>query len=452
MKRILVIDDDPTFCTMLKTFLTNKGFSVREAFSAAESLKAIRLEQFDIALSDFRLPDKDGLELLKDIRLLKPKLPVIIMTRYADIRVAIRAIKMGAYEYVTKPINPDEILAAIRGALEKAEEESDNNSTQTPSSHKNNFHYVSGASKTSSKVERYIDLVAPTSMSVIIQGESGTGKEYVARMIHQKSKRADKPFMAVDCGALSKELAGSELFGHVKGSFTDAISEKQGQFELSNGGTLFLDEIGNLPYETQLKLLRATQERRIRKIGGNKDIPVDVRIIVATNEDLSDAVKKGTFREDLYHRLNEFKIDVPPLRERQNDIHVFASHFLELANEELSKSVQNFSQDVIDLLHVYSWPGNIREMKNIIKRAVLLATDEQITIDCLPAEMVTALSDTDVSFPVTTDLKVIAEQNERTVIISTLEKVHYNKSKAARMLNIDRKTLYNKLRQYGIEG
>ena len=451
MKRILVIDDDPTFCTMLKTFLTNKGFSVREAFSAAESLKAIRLEQFDIALSDFRLPDKDGLELLKDIRLLKPKLPVIIMTRYADIRVAIRAIKMGAYEYVTKPINPDEILAAIRGALEKAEEESDITSAQV-SSQKNNFHYVSGASKTSSKVERYIDLVAPTSMSVIIQGESGTGKEYVARMIHQKSKRADKPFMAVDCGALSKELAGSELFGHVKGSFTDAINEKQGQFELSNGGTLFLDEIGNLPYETQLKLLRATQERRIRKIGGNKDIPVDVRIIVATNEDLSDAVKKGTFREDLYHRLNEFKIDVPPLRERQNDIRVFASHFLELANEELSKSVQNFSQDVIDLLHVYSWPGNIREMKNIIKRAVLLATDGQITIECLPAEMVTALSDTVAPFPVTTDLKIIAEQNERTVIISTLEKVHYNKSKAARMLNIDRKTLYNKLRQYGIEG
>jgi two-component system response regulator HydG len=450
MKRILVIDDDPTFCTMLKTFLTNKGFSVREAFSAAESLKAMRLEQFDIALCDFRLPDKDGLELLKDIRLLKPKLPVIIMTRYADIRVAIRAIKMGAYEYVTKPINPDEILAAIRGALEKAEEESDTSIAQA--TQKNNFHYVSGASKTSSKVERYIDLVAPTSMSVIIQGESGTGKEYVARMIHQKSKRSDKPFMAVDCGALSKELAGSELFGHVKGSFTDAINEKQGQFELSNGGTLFLDEIGNLPYETQLKLLRATQERRIRKIGGNKDIPVDVRIIVATNEDLSDAVRKGTFREDLYHRLNEFKIDVPPLRERHNDIRVFASHFLELANEELGKTVQNFSQDVVDLMHVYSWPGNIREMKNIIKRAVLLATDEQITLECLPVEMVSAITETETSFPITTDLKVIAEQNERTVIISTLEKVHYNKSKAARMLNIDRKTLYNKLRQYGIEG
>ena len=450
MKRILVIDDDPTFCTMLRTFLTNKGFGVREAFSAAESLKALRLEQFDIALCDFRLPDKDGLELLKDIRLLKPKLPVIIMTRYADIRVAIRAIKMGAYEYVTKPINPDEILAAIRGALEKAEEENDTTAAQTTS--KSNFHYVSGASKTSSKVERYIDLVAPTSMSVIIQGESGTGKEYVARMIHQKSKRSDKPFMAVDCGALSKELAGSELFGHVKGSFTDAINEKQGQFELSNGGTLFLDEIGNLPYETQLKLLRATQERRIRKIGGNKDIPVDVRIIVATNEDLSDAVKKGTFREDLYHRLNEFKIDVPPLRERHNDIRVFASHFLELANEELTKTVQNFSQEVVDLMHVYSWPGNIREMKNIIKRAVLLATDEQITLECLPVEMVSAISETETSYPITTDLKVIAEQNERTVIISTLEKVHYNKSKAARMLNIDRKTLYNKLRQYGIEG
>jgi two-component system response regulator HydG len=450
MKRILVIDDDPTFCTMLKTFLTNKGFSVREAFSAAESIKAIRLEQFDIALCDFRLPDKDGLELLKEIRVLKPKLPVIIMTRYADIRVAIRAIKMGAYEYVTKPINPDEILAAIKGALEKAEEESDEAAAH--GTQKKDFHYVSGASKTSSKVERYIDLVAPTSMSVIIQGESGTGKEYVARMIHQKSKRSEKPFMAVDCGALSKELAGSELFGHVKGSFTDAINEKQGQFELANGGTLFLDEIGNLPYETQLKLLRATQERRIRKIGGNKDIPVDVRIIVATNEELSYAVKNGTFREDLYHRLNEFKIDVPPLRERHNDIQVFATHFLELANEELGKTVQSFSEEVIQLLHDYSWPGNIREMKNVIKRAVLLATDEQITLEGLPGEMVSSLNVVEAAFPVTTDLKVIAETNERSVIVATLEKVHYNKSKAARMLNIDRKTLYNKLRQYGIEG
>lgn len=451
MKRVLVIDDDPTFCTMLRTFLTNKGYSVREAFSAAESLKAVRDEQFDIALCDFRLPDKDGLELLKDIRLIRPKLPVIIMTRYADIRVAIKAIKMGAYEYVTKPINPDEILAAMKGAFEKATEEAETGNGQMMP--KANFHYISGASQTASKVERYIDLVAPTSMSVIIQGESGTGKEYVARMIHQKSKRSDKPFMAVDCGALSKELAGSELFGHVKGSFTDAVSEKQGQFELANGGTLFLDEIGNLPYEIQLKLLRATQERRIRKIGGNKDIPVDVRIIVASNEDLSEAVKKGVFREDLYHRLNEFKIEAPPLRDRPDDIKVFATHFLELANEELGKSVKSFSPDVLELMHSYSWPGNIREMKNVIKRAVLLASDNQITTEGLPVEMVSATHGyTNIISNSTTDLKVIAEQNERSVIISTLEKVHYNKSKAARLLNIDRKTLYNKLRQYGIEG
>ena len=214
----------------------------------------------------------------------------------------------------------------------------------------------------------------------------------------------------------------------------------------------FWDEIGNLSYEIQLKLLRATQERRIRKIGGNKDIPVDVRIIVATNEDLSEAVKKGTFREDLYHRLNEFKIDAPPLRERPDDIKVFANHFLELANGELGKSVKSFSTDVLDLMHSYSWPGNIREMKNVIKRAVLLASDDQITTEGLPVEMVSTTHGSSKILSTTTDLKVIAEQNERSVIVSTLEKVHYNKSKAARLLNIDRKTLYNKLKQYGIEG
>lgn len=470
---VLIIDDDPTFCLMLKSFLSKKDFATETAFSGAEAINQVKNNNFDIVLSDFRLPDTDGLELLENIREIKPGTPVIIMTSYADIRIAVKAMKIGAYEYVTKPVNPDEILLTIKNALNR---DKDNLVVPLPptqqtgkieqptgkkSTLKNGFEYVEGNSDTANRIMQYIDVVAPTNLSVIINGESGTGKEYVAKMIHQKSNRSHKPFVSIDCGALSKELAASELFGHIKGSFTGAISDKTGQFVFADGGTIFLDEIGNLTYEIQVQLLRAIQERRIRKIGSNQDVEIDVRIIVATNEDLMEAVKKGNFREDLYHRLNEFTILVPSLRDRGTDIDIFAGHFLNLANTELSKSVDDFDEEVKTIFRKYSWPGNLREMRNVVRRAVLLTSGNLVKKETLPHEIVfekreeANVNNNNHSTPQNnveqpSDLKSLAEKTERELIINTLVKVNYNKSKAATLLKIDRKTLYNKMKLYKI--
>ncbi|WP_372752290.1 sigma-54-dependent transcriptional regulator [Labilibaculum sp.] len=449
MKKILVIDDDPTICMMLQALLKRKSFDADAVFSAGEALKKLENNQFNLVLSDFRLPDFDGLELLQKIKSMHPQMPVIIMTSYADIRTAVNAIKMGAYEYVTKPLNPDEILLLINSALEKSSEQK---SAQKSKEKKKNeeVNFVRGKSSNSQQIDQYIKLVAPTDMSVIIEGESGTGKEIAAQRIHYDSKRKKKAFVAVDCGALSTDLAGSELFGHIKGSFTGAINDKEGQFEAAEGGTLFLDEIGNLSYEIQVKLLRALQERKVRRIGSNKDIDVDVRIVVATNEDLSVSVNKGNFREDLYHRLNEFKITVPALRNRIEDIELFANYFLELSNEELNKTVAEFSPEVIEKFKSYSWPGNLRELRNVVRRSVLLSPERKVEIISLPNEILNE-NNSNTAILEGSDLKLIQAINEKELIISTLQKVNYNKSKAARMLNIDRKTLYNKIKQYKID-
>lgn len=465
--KILIIDDDPTFCTMLKGFLQKKEFDVEAVFSGTEGLNQVQKNKYEVVLSDFRLPDIDGLELLKSIREQKPALPVVIMTSYADIRIAVQAMKMGAFEYVTKPVNPDEILLTINNALNAKVVQQiaiEKHSSVKPAGKKPTgaFQYVEGNSEVAKRIHDHIDLVSPTNISVIIQGESGTGKEYVAKMIHTSSKRADKPFISIDCGALSKELAASELFGHVKGSFTGAIQDKTGQFVAADGGTIFLDEIGNLTYDVQIQLLRAIQERRIRKIGSNSDVEVNVRIIVATNEDLGNAVKKGMFREDLYHRLNEFKILVPALRERGDDILLFARHFLDLANAELEKDIEGFDDEVLTIFRKYSWPGNLRELRNIVRRSVLLAQGRFVKKESLPVEIIfEKKSDSSITADenkhsqfvktdIPTDLKSMAEKTEREMIINTLIKVNYNKSKAATLLKIDRKTLYNKMRQYKI--
>lgn len=453
MPHILVIDDDPAFGLMLSAFLKQQQYQVQTAKSAEEGLRLLKAYSFDLVLTDFRLPDKDGLELLSMIKVITPGLPVILMTTYADIQTAVRAIKMGALEYLTKPINPDETLMLVRSALKKQEEEEPAQQVSV------NAEFVHGTSPEAAQIDEFIQLVAPTNLSVIIEGESGTGKEYVARTIHENSKRRDMPFAAIDCGALSKELAGSELFGYVKGAFTGAVADKKGQFEAADGGTLFLDEIGNLPYEAQVKLLRALQERKIRKIGSTTDLEVNVRVIAATNEDLTKAISNGHFREDLYHRLNEFKINIPPLRARNGDVLLFGRHFLQQANQELEKNVTGFDKAAEEVMLHYAWPGNLRELKNVIKRAVLLTRGDVITTQVLPPEVVNYKPA--VPAPTTsigmaeseaeTDLKSITERNERDLIVKTLEKVRYNKSKAARLLNIDRKTLYNKLRVYNIE-
>lgn len=452
MAKILVVDDDSTFCIMLKTFLSRKGHEVAEAFSYEEALRLLKINDFDVVLSDFRLPDNSGLELLKEIKNTKPDTGVIIMTGYADIRMAVKTVKIGAYDYVAKPINPDEILLTIENLLSLKDNESlPAEKLMTKQGQPTKF--IQGVSKNAQEVSGFVSLVAPTNLSVIIQGDSGTGKEYIARRIHAESLRKSKPFVAIDCGALSKDLAPSEFFGHIKGSFTGAISDKVGQFEVANGGTIFLDEIGNLSYEVQINLLRAIQERKIKRIGSSREVHVDVRIITASNEDLLDAVKQGEFREDLYHRLNEFSIHVAPLRERLSDLPLFANYFLLQANSELNKKILGFDDSVLDVFNYYSWPGNIRELRNVIRRAVLVEQGKTITIKSLPPEIITSknhVSSKPLSPEKPENLRDLKEKAEQELILATLEKVRYNKSKAAKILNIDRKTLYNKMRQYGL--
>ena len=455
MARILVVDDDSSFCIMLKTFLSKKGHSVSEAFSVSEALKQFAADEFDIVLTDYRLPDGSGLDILKEVKAQKPEAGVIIMTGYADIRMAVKTIKLGAFDYVAKPINPDEITLTIQNLLSQGQKAEVKETKQRPTSKEKNPEFIQGQSDNAIMVKEHVELVAPTNLSVIIQGDSGTGKEYVARRIHTQSHRSSKPFVAVDCGALSKDLALSEFFGHIKGSFTGAISDKTGQFEVANGGTLFLDEIGNLSYEVQVNLLRAIQERRIKPIGSNREVKVDVRIIVATNDDLQEAVKQGKFREDLYHRLNEFSIIVAPLSERIEDLPQFADFFLEQANSEMGKSIKGFSPEVLDVFSHYSWPGNIRELRNVIRRAVLVEQGSIVGTKSLPAEIVSSKlrrqSELTSNQQQPENLKDLKEMAERELILSTLQKVRYNKSKAASLLNIDRKTLYNKMKQYGLQ-
>jgi two-component system response regulator HydG len=442
MAKILIIEDDLTFSQLLEGFLKKHGHEPFIVHDVKNSLKILAQQNFQLLLVDYRLPDGTGLDVLSHIRENDMNSPVVIMTSFNDVRTAVRAIQLGAIDYITKPVNPDELLMIINGALEKKEAKS----KITTVAHQD---FIKGKSATADKLYAHIDLVAPTDMSVIIQGESGTGKEYAARTLHNQSKRKDKPFIAIDCGALSKDLAASELFGHVKGAFTGAVNDKKGQFEAAEGGTLFLDEVGNLSYEVQIKLLRALQERVIQPLGSTKKIAVDVRIITATNDDLLNSIQNGEFREDLYHRLNEFKILLPALRDRGKDLELFIAHFIQLSNKELDRDVQHLSLPVKDLLLQYDWPGNLRELKNVIKRMVLLTPSATASLESLPDEMILAIKQS--PKPSGSDLKAINESNEKAMIIETLVKVKYNKSKAAKLLNIDRKTLYSKMERYGIE-
>ena len=464
--KILVVDDDTTFLLMLKSFLEKKGFSPYTESTAEKGLQAIEENHFDLILSDYRMPGMDGIEMLKTIHEKGVNTPLILITSYGDIKLAVNAMKLGATDYLTKPVNPEELLALVTSVIANPPENKVENQANTqakngnfstgPSgkSHASKPDFIKGVSPQTKNVNQYIDLVGPTNMSVLIQGESGTGKEYVARQIHNLSKRRDKAFVAIDCGSLSKELAASELFGHIKGSFTGASVDRVGQFEVANGGTLFLDEIGNLSYEIQVKLLRAIQEKVIRRVGGRDDIAIDVRLLAATNENLQRAISEGEFREDLFHRINEFKIEIAPLRARTEEVKQFAKHFLQQANEELEKNVQGFDEETMDLLMAYGWPGNLRELKNVIKRSVLLTQNAFVEKHALPSEIssrYTQQAEDIRNIQDSTDLKQLETALERQKIMEALEKVRFNKTKAAKLLNIDRKTLYNKIKTYGLE-
>lgn len=478
MEKILVVDDEGDICMLLKRFLSKNGFEVETAQTGKRGLQLVDEFQPDLVMTDFRLGDLTGSELLVSIKKKLPHVPVLIITGYSDIKTAISVMKQGAYDYITKPLFPDEILVTVRKALSDAKNAQDEPQHESSPDHSNGSNgsvnrratktssgYVIGQSKVSDELYRQIDLVAPTNFSVIIYGESGSGKEAIAHEIHNRSNRRNKPFVAMDCGAISKELAGSELFGHEKGSFTGALQTKIGHFEMANGGTLFLDEVSNLSYEIQMALLRVVQERKVRRIGGNKEIDLDVRIIVASNERLLDAAKKGNFREDLYYRFNEFSMEVPALRNRKEDLMLFADAFLQATNAELGKNIKGFTDEVVQDFMNYEWPGNLRELKNVIKRATLLSNGEYLEEKALPFEIANfqRLKEMDEDFaiipsvPTVPDidpnpsLKTVANEAEYDMIMQVLRQVNYNKSKAARLLNIDRKTLYNKMKQFDMQ-
>ena len=457
MRHILIVEDDIAFGTMLQTWLRRKGFEVDKATSVGAAVKLlVDMKSVDLVLSDLRLPDHDGLRLLAWMHEHSINAPFIVMTNYAEVQNAVLAMKSGAADYIAKPVQPDILLQKINDAMEQNTQQNNatiqNSTTQNaPTAHNSKLktqnseaapRYIEGKSEASRQLYSYVELVAPTPMSVLILGASGTGKEYVAHRIHDLSQRHDRPFFALDCGAIPRDVAASEFFGHKKGAFTGADADKRGAFEIANGGTLFLDEVGNLSYEVQVQLLRALQERRIRPVGGTKEIDIDIRLVCATNENLEEAVSEGRFREDLYHRINEFTIYMPKLSERGSALFLFADLFIRHANEELNRNVEGFDSGAAEMLASHSWPGNLRELNNVVKRAVLLTRGSQITT----AELTLAMGQ------IRTDnvLQLHDEDTERQRIITALQQTNGNKAKAARLLGVDRKTIYNKIEKLGI--
>jgi two-component system response regulator HydG len=443
MKNLLIIDDVITLGLMLKTWFSKRGFDVRTAINIANAKKEIEEKQPEVIISDLRLPDGNGVDLLKWVKASYPEIILIVMTNYADIQSAVECIRAGAYDYVAKPVNPDELLDKINSLNIK--EKTKSQVLSKPEKENSNIGFIRGRSLEYKKVYEYVDLVAPTNLSVFIKGDSGVGKEHIARLIHERSKRASGPFIPVDCGAMSKELSASDFFGHIRGSFTGAISNKQGHFVEANGGTLFMDEIGNLSVDTQMQLLRVLQEKKIKPVGANKEIPVDVRVVVATNEDMVQAIASGKFRSDLFYRINEFMIHIPPLESCKDDISLFAHHFLERANLEINKNVIGFDEKTLNLFQTYNWPGNIRELKNVVFRLALVSLDRIITADLL-RDNIPYIYNYDRS-----KYQISKETIEKKQIEDALRKTKNNKSKAAVLLGIDRKTLYNKIALYNID-
>ena len=450
MPHILIVEDDLTFATMMQTWLRKKGFDVDRVSSVSAAARQLTdTPNFDLILSDLRLPDHDGLFLLEWMRKHNLRIPFIVMTSYAEVQNAVLAMKTGASDYIAKPVQPDILLQKIRDAL-STPEPAPTPQPATPAPEVKAQEptadvprYIEGKSEASRQLYEYVGLVAPTPMSVLILGASGTGKEYVARRIHELSPRRDKPFFALDCGAIPKEVAASEFFGYVKGTFTGATTDKTGAFVEANGGTLFLDEVGNLSYDVQVQLLRALQERKVRPLGGAHEIDVDIRLVCATNGDLASLMADGQFREDLYHRINEFTIYMPELKDRGTDIFLFADLFIKHANADLGRDVIGLDDKASERIASYAWPGNLRELNNVMRRATLLAKGKHIGLSDLERSMAPSTP--------TEPLALHDEQTEQQRIEAALRATGGNKSKAAQLLAVDRKTLYNKMKRYGMD-
>ncbi|MCK5241442.1 sigma-54-dependent Fis family transcriptional regulator [bacterium] len=459
-QRILIIDDEPEICWIIKKVLSEKGFDVFNAFNGEQGIEQVAEVDPDLVFLDIKLPGIDGLEVLRQVKEKHPTLPVIILSAFDDVNAAVRAMKLGAYDYLSKPLNVDEMQITLKNALKTRQlmiEIKDLKKKIKNKEQENMVWSCPGMQKVMDLVER----IARYDVTVLICGESGTGKELIAESIHNQSLRSEQPLISIDCSALPENLVESELFGYEKGAFTGANESRPGRFEMAHGGTLFLDEIGNLSIQIQMKMLRVLQERKLRRLGGKHEIEIDVRLITATNTKLEKAMQGNQFREDLYHRLNEITIQLPPLRERQEDIRLMLQHFLERFSRQFNKSVHTIAPDALEFLQSYSWPGNIRELMNVMKRAVVMANDT-IEFTHLPMESfqktrppanisMQPLTSVNHSIrPLKELCQEVARKVERETISRVLQETRWNKVKTARLLKINYKTLFNKMRELGI--
>ncbi len=446
-QRILVVEDEENHREGMLLLLESHGYEVTGASNGSEAIKLLETQIFDLLITDYRMQEMDGMRLLQTIRTKLPSIKVIMVTGHGSIEHAVEAMQMGATNYITKPVQPQKLLKIIKEILTVPEAGTDREEQKKSLQKLQHFRQMVGLSKPMQEVYKKIQEVAHTDVAVLILGESGTGKELVARAIHDLSPRAKNEFVAVNTGGIPRELIASELFGHLKGSFTGAISDKKGKFEEANKGTLFLDEIGTMILPVQISLLRVLETHYIEKVGGSKAIPVDVRIIGASNEDLMRLIEQKKFREDLYYRLNVFSIELPPLRERKQDIPYLVRYYQTLFNIELNKNVVGFTKEAIQKLKSYSWPGNVRELRNVVLRSVLTA-DGEVDVKDLPANITEGKEvRSDISFKAGTPLSEV----EKKMILKTLEAVNGNKLKAAEILGISRRSLYNKLEEYNID-
>lgn len=448
MKPVLIIDDEKEICDSISMILEYEGYTVDSTISAEEGLKKFTEQDFSAVLLDIQMPEMNGFEVLKKIKEIKPNASVIIISAFGSVENAVKATRLGAFDFLEKPIDRDKLLISVRNATEQSILKEENEEI------KKTFFgdgEILGKSKAIQKILELIDKVAPLETRVLITGENGTGKELVARAIHKKSERKDKPFVEVNCAAIPNELIESELFGHEKGSFTGAVSQRIGKFELANKGIIFLDEIGDMSLQAQAKVLRAIEEGKIERVGGTKKIEVDVRVIAATNKNLIEEVQKGNFREDLYHRLNVIPIHVPPLRERVEDIPILVEHFSNEITKKHKKPPIRFTDEAIKILQAQPWTGNVRELRNIVERIIIIIDKREITgkdIDFLFAGSQTSL---DSLIETSNSFQEFKEKAERAFILKQLIANDWNISKTAEILDIQRSHLYTKMKKYGIE-
>jgi two-component system response regulator AtoC len=442
--RILIVDDEETLCYFLKESLEDKGYQAIAAYTAAEGMDVVTRQQIDLVLLDLKLPDGDGLAVLSEIRKSDSNLPVIVLTGHAGVESAVQAMKLGAYDYVEKPINLEELSITAAKALESRamRQEIQRLRLQQDKNHQ----FIVGDNKQMQDILRLIERVAPTKASVLVQGESGTGKEVVAQAIHRLSPRGKKGFVAINCAAIPDSLVETELFGYEAGAFTDARKPKAGLVEMADGGTLFLDEISTLKPELQAKLLRVLETETVRRVGGMKDIPVDLRVVAATNRELRQAIQDGEFRGDLYYRLSVVVIDIPPLRERVEDIDKFAAAFVADLNKARATDMRGISDDALRLLRQYEWPGNVRELRNVIERAMILCSGDLINVGDLPAEIVSK----EPSMAFAGNVAMVASIKKR-MMLEALDQTHGNKSQAAKLLGVTRDQFNYALKKYGLE-